>query len=69
MTLDLQLSLYHPVCYNGRAHFLLLQCLHTTDTILAGAHSYFVVILNVRKKTVAMTEPLTLIYKSTYDKK
>ena len=34
-----QLSFYRPLCYYNRPH-----CpLHTTITILAGAHSYFVV--------------------------
>jgi hypothetical protein len=41
-TLDLQLSLY-SLCYNIRVHCSLLQCLHNTSAILAGAHSYFVV--------------------------
>jgi hypothetical protein len=41
--LDLQLSLYCPLCYNSRAHCSLLPCLCTTGAILAGAHSYFVV--------------------------
>ena len=40
--LDLQLSFYHPLCYNSRA--LCPYCsLCTTSTILAGAYSYFVV--------------------------
>ena len=42
-TLDLQLSLYRPLCYNSRAHCLVLQYLRTTSAILAGAHSYCVV--------------------------
>ena len=44
-TLDLQLSLYCPLCYNSIDHCPLLQCLHTTSAILAGANSYFVVSL------------------------
>ena len=40
---DLQLSFYHPLCYNSRAQCPLLQCLHTTSARLAGAHSYFVI--------------------------
>ena len=43
-TLDLQLSFYRRLCYNSRAHCPLLQCLHTASAILAGAHSYFVVV-------------------------
>ena len=43
MMLDLQLSSYHPLCYNSTSHRSLLQCLRTTSAILAGAHSYFVV--------------------------
>ena len=43
MTLHLQLSFYCLLCYNSRAHCLLLQCLCTTSAILAGAYSYFVV--------------------------
>ena len=42
-TLDLQLSFYGPLCYNCRAHCLLLQCLRTMNVILAGAHYYFMV--------------------------
>ena len=42
-TLDLQLSFYHLLCYNSRAHCPLLQCLCTTSVILAGKRSYFVV--------------------------
>jgi len=45
--LDLQLSLYSPLCYNNRA---LLQCLHTTSAILAGAHSYSVVSFKCKGK-------------------
>jgi hypothetical protein len=41
--LDLQLSFYRPLRYNSRTHCSLLQCLRTTSSILAGAHSYFVV--------------------------
>ena len=39
----LQLSFYHPLCYNSRANCPLLQCLCTKSGILAGTHSYFVV--------------------------
>ena len=41
-TLDLQMSLYRPLCYNSRTHCSLLQCLRTS-VIIAGAHSHFVV--------------------------
>ena len=40
MTLDLQLSFYRPLCYISGAHYLPLQCLCTTSTILAAAYSY-----------------------------
>ena len=43
MTLNLQLSFFCPLCNNSTAHCPLLQYLHTTSAILAGAHSYFVV--------------------------
>ena len=42
-TIDLQLSLYRPLCYNSRAHCSLLQCLRITSAILASTHSYFVI--------------------------
>ena len=43
-TVDLQLSFYRPLCYNSRAHYPLLQCLRTASAILAGAHSYFLIL-------------------------
>ena len=55
-TIDLQLNFYHPLCYNSRAQCLLLQCLHTTSALLAGAHSYFMVSsFKCERKIVAMT--------------
>ena len=47
--LDLQLSFYRFLCYNSGAHCPLLQCLFTTNAILAGAHSYFVVFKSEKK--------------------
>ena len=43
MTLDLQFSFYRPMYYNRRAHYTLLQCLHTTSATIAAAHSYLAV--------------------------
>ena len=55
-TLDLQLSSYHPLYYNSRAHYPLLQYLRTS-AILAGAHSYLVVSsFKCEGKIVAMTK-------------
>ena len=43
-TLDLKLSFYRPLCYNSRPHCTLLEFLRVTSVILAGAHSYFLVL-------------------------
>ena len=55
-TLDLQPNLFRPLCNNSIPHCPLLQCIHTTSTILAGAHSYVVVSsFKCEEKIVAMT--------------
>ena len=51
-TLDLQLNFHRPLCYNSRAHCPLFECLRTTSTMLAGAHSYFVVSFKCEGKDI-----------------
>ena len=65
--LDLQLSFYRLLNNKSRAHCPLLQYLHTTSAILAGAQSYFVDHhLNVRERMVAMTQYPTPIISLMY---
>ena len=53
--LDLQQSFCCPLYFNIRAHCPLLQCLHTTNAILAVHILILWYHLNARKKIVSMT--------------
>ena len=43
-TFDLLLSFYRSLRYNTRDHCPLLQCLNSTNVVIAGANPYFVVL-------------------------
>ena len=74
ITLDSQLIFYRCQCYNIRVHCPLLQYLLTTSTILAGAHSYFVVGLSFKcegKNSChdLITNPLIILHRLLHYKK